>query len=298
MSLQLEVWAVMRVKIDQAEETTSSTQMTPRTRLRSLLLGVTVAVAFCFSNLVFYNLGQAQPFREGEQTKPPQDRDTPGPFLFHSTCEEIARAVEEPFTSEYLPINSTVALDGPQWSFYKWTAGGILLEDIEKVVQERPSFFLRFKILDGKLYFQQDLLDSAVTSMKYRAKLLLSGILMALMWYDIPDVDFVVDLGDYPVHNPSPTLVSCLSNKTGEPTEGFTFPYDTAAENVLGPKQLDTMLACLKRRYPSGNRIGKMVWRGSYRYEGEGFNSRKELSLIAKKYPDLVDFGFVKYFVS
>lgn len=219
------------------------------------------------------------------------------------SCHELATRYPEPYTAEYYPTGGKVSLEGPVWAFYKHT-GEIKPEDLERADNSSSHDFVRMKILGGKVFFGKQSLSSVMHSrLKKRVMVFLSGVLAALEWYHIPDVELLFHPDDFTTGSGGPIFQICGNNATGVLNDGFTVPFPKAIDGALGPSQMEVMAACMAERYPPSDRIPKVVWRGTSRpaasiLRGREPGPRERAIITGMVMPEYSDIAPTSYFVS
>lgn len=221
-----------------------------------------------------------------------------------STCLQLAQTSPEPYTPEYYSIGERVDTTGPVWSFHQYE-GNISLDDLHQAEKASKHSLIRIKIFRGKVYYRnQGILSPLKGSKEFRRTNFLSGILTAMAWFDIPDMDLLYDPDDFITPPGGPIFQLCGNNLTGKMLDGFTAPWPHVIQRSLGPTQLRMMQDCLDKRYPPEKRIPKVVWRGKTRraegkhVTGDGVGPREKAVIAGWGIKDLTDFGPTSFYVS
>eukprot|EP00210_Caulerpa_lentillifera_P004376 g4174.t1 len=229
-------------------------------------------------------------------------------------CARISKRYPEPYTSS--SEKKTIDLDGPVYATYKWTRP-ITQEQIDEqrnLSNSRGNTRVIFKVKDSVLYvdtigviYNELYRDGAKSTgytgghLKFRLNALIELLLLTVHLYNIPDLDFVVELSDniHPTNPPHPVLSYSISGRRVD--TGFAIPSYGAFSSSLGQNQLSLLEECLKVRHPRDMRINKAVWRGTttglhmFGANDALKNHRVNLSYNCAKRPDLFDVGIVEY---
>eukprot|EP00210_Caulerpa_lentillifera_P007363 g7038.t1 len=232
------------------------------------------------------------------------------------TCHELADKFDEPYSELYM--DRKLDLEGPMYALYRWdtkiTKSQLSWQRNLTENRNMPhNTRIFFKVKDSLLYVDQsDIGYQKVFPMGSRAhvnSLLLERyeqsvelILLAIEIYDIPNVDFVLELEDFTYDTaPEWDPVLTFSLRHGAEMKGFTFPSGETYANALGTYQMLYDYECLEARYPLNKREKKAVWRGSTTGppinlpQDVESNKRVALSSLSMKRPDILDAGIVNY---
>eukprot|EP00210_Caulerpa_lentillifera_P004374 g4172.t1 len=227
-------------------------------------------------------------------------------------CVSISKRYPEPYSNH--STKKTIDLDGPVYATYKWT--GIITQDQideqrnQSKAQKKRRVILKVKdsvlYMDAKTVQFKKLFPDGVESIgnstsNWRFNALIELLLLTLHLYNIPDLDFVVELLDnvHPTNPPHPVLSYSISGRRVD--AGFTIPSYGAFSSSLGQDQSLLLKECLTLRHPRDKRINKAVWRGSTTgrhmktADDTLKNHRVNLSHNCAKRPDLFDVGIFKY---
>lgn len=166
------------------------------------------------------------------------------------TCYDIARRISEPYTQEYVPSKGQVNISRTVWADYNWP--GVITEESIGHAQA-TGIYKSFKIIDGKLYGASSNHMMISEEESKRMQTFVNAVLLAMRLFDIPDVDFIVDLGDYQRASTNPALHFAFDMSLDNPM-GFTVPDPAAIEGALGPIQLRVLFECLDQHYPAVDR--------------------------------------------
>eukprot|EP00210_Caulerpa_lentillifera_P004356 g4154.t1 len=237
--------------------------------------------------------------------------------LFANSAEECIRILKK-YPEPYLnhSTKKTIDLDGPVYATYNWTRP-ITQDQINEqrnLSKSRGNTRVIFKVKDSVLYvdttgviynklYRDGAKSTAYTvgDLKFRLSVLIELLLLTVHLYNIPDLDFVVELSDvvHPTNPPHPVFSYSISGRRVD--AGFTIPSYGAFERSLGQNQLLLLEECLKVQHPRDIRINKAVWRGTttgFQMFGANDalkNHRVNLSYNCAKRPDLFDVGIVEY---
>ena len=162
------------------------------------------------------------------------------------TCMELARNFPEPYTEEY--ANQRIDLDGPMYAYYRWKRSIHKAEIEAQKTAKVPDCRIVFKVMGGSLYVyrksecytRMNTDDSLPLKSRYDRQVEL--ILLALEVYDVPNVDFVIQLGDGPFpaegkNQNIPGLAYCIAAGVRK-NSGFTYPSYDAYAFSLGRRQV------------------------------------------------------------
>ncbi|KAF6257123.1 hypothetical protein COO60DRAFT_33422 [Scenedesmus sp. NREL 46B-D3] len=230
----------------------------------------------------------------------------------NSSCWDLAAAQREPFTAQYHPQQHppTELPGGIPRSVWQWQ-GGIprrLFDLVPFYLRESEAaggcqhctFVLRYKVLNGQLYTDSKRRRRALDGQEEEAALLEELLLAALHMYKVPDVDFLLHLGDGAP--PGLPLVQANINRSNAQA-GFTIPK-YMWRDALGPQQFQVLAECLQARYPPlSQRLQRAVWRGSNTDSRHGLMDeanamsimRTRLHVYGMWYPDIIDAHYTAF---
>lgn len=210
------------------------------------------------------------------------------------SCWDLANALEEPYTSQYDFNPGGVDIDGEVWADYYWE-GNITKEQIDDSLYRDERSYVKFKIINNKLYLKETSLLGQLPVVKDKAEAFMSQVLVTLAWFKIPDVDILVDFEDIQQHSHVPSLVLAFRAQGGN-FPGFSMPGRKTIRSALGPSQMKFLHQCLMDRYPLGSsRIPKAVWRGQWERISSMQVPRARLVRAAGRVPQIADVKFTQY---
>lgn len=231
----------------------------------------------------------------------------------NSSCWDIAAAQQEPYTAQYHPRQQapTDLPGGIPRSIWKWqgTISRRLFDSVPFYLRESEAaggcqhctFVLRYKVINGQLYTDKKRRHRALDGQEEEAALLEELLLAALHMYKVPDVDFLLHLGDGAP--PGLPLVQVNIDR-GAPQAGFTLPK-FMWRDALGPAQFSVLAECLQARHPllPQQRLPRAVWRGSNTDSRHALMDEKNaLSIMRTRlhvyglwYPDIIDAHYTAF---
>lgn len=202
--------------------------------------------------------------------------------------------MEEEYTQRYSRRNLGIDLDGPVYAAWKWE-GQIQRKDFELGL-DTGAAKVAFKVLNSKLFVKRDEEGMETASGKKevfedRLDAMVELLLLVIHMYDIPDMDFIVDLGDE-VGCGEATLSYFINATCAD--AGFSIPSQTVYLESMGPQQFDGLSKCLQYQYPYSARIPKGLWYmptddAEANSENLFGGSNMGLESVAMRWPNLVE---------
>eukprot|EP00210_Caulerpa_lentillifera_P002955 g2822.t1 len=237
-------------------------------------------------------------------------------FSFNDAdCLSLIRNYSESYNPQI--SRQTIDLQGPVYASYKWSRPMKKAQiDLQKNRTGEKEIAgncrVIYKIKDSVLYaytadtgYQKLIRESKdpnnILPHYDRFEQISELLLVTLHLYNIPDMDFAVELADSvtPVTPADP--VFSFSLRAEKDKEGFTIPSYGAYMSSIGSEQFLMLRECMKTRYPKNNRIEKVVWRGTttgrpmITEADVPLNPRVSLSSIGDRNPKIFDVGVVDY---
>eukprot|EP00210_Caulerpa_lentillifera_P004373 g4171.t1 len=230
-------------------------------------------------------------------------------------CLEISQKYPESYSAH--SKKRTINLEGPVYATYIWTQP--ITKDLIDIQRNRSgnssipgNTRVLFKVKDSVLYvdasdtmfntvYPKGLEATVESPYKLRCDALIELLLVTLHLYNVPDLDFVVELSDgvHPTEPRHPVLSYSISLKNVH--AGFTIPSFGAFSHSLGETQSLLLKECLKVQHPRDKRIRQAVWRGTttgqqmFSADDVLQNHRVKLCRNCARRPDLFDVGIVDY---
>lgn len=209
-------------------------------------------------------------------------------------CWRLASDISEPSSAQYQFHPEGVSLDDPVWADYHWE-GNITEEEFEDAIYRDNRSYIRFKILDNRMYMHETSYVAQTNFTKLKADTFIAGVLIALAMFRVPDVDILADFAQVQQHVGVPSLVIAFQRAEGK-SSGFSMPGPMSIRKALGPVQQEELHECLMKRYPLGRaRIPKAVWRGKWERIGSTEVPRAKLVRAAAAVPHIADVKFNEY---